>query len=61
LKNKKGGLLGAFIKWNFTKFLIDKNGQPVTRYGPNVDPKVSIVELMIKKFDLSYPCHYAGI
>ncbi|GAB6028875.1 hypothetical protein CHUAL_004675 [Chamberlinius hualienensis] len=38
LKSKQGGLLGDFIKWNFTKFLIDKNGRPVKRYGPNVEP-----------------------
>jgi len=39
LKYKQGGLLGDFIKWNFTKFLIDKNGQPIKRYGPNTPPK----------------------
>lgn len=38
LKSKQGGMLGNFIKWNFTKFLIDKNGVPVKRYGPNEDP-----------------------
>lgn len=38
LKSKQGGFLGSFIKWNFTKFLIDKQGQPVKRYGPNVNP-----------------------
>jgi len=40
LKSQKGGILGIdAIKWNFTKFLIDKNGVPVKRYAPNVDPK----------------------
>jgi len=39
LKHKQGGTLGDFIKWNFTKFVIDKNGQPVARYGPNTSPK----------------------
>ena len=38
LKSKKGGTLGSFIKWNFTKFLCDRRGQPVMRYAPNVDP-----------------------
>jgi len=38
LKKKKGGTLGDFIKWNFTKFLIDSNGQPVTRYATTTDP-----------------------
>uniref|UniRef100_A0A5S6QWP8 Glutathione peroxidase n=1 Tax=Trichuris muris TaxID=70415 RepID=A0A5S6QWP8_TRIMR len=35
LKEKQGGTLGSFIKWNFTKFLIDRAGQPVKRFGPN--------------------------
>lgn len=29
------------IKWNFTKFIIDKNGQPVGRYAATTDPFVS--------------------
>ncbi|GBN30595.1 Phospholipid hydroperoxide glutathione peroxidase [Araneus ventricosus] len=40
LKKQQGGTLGDFIKWNFSKFLIDKNGQPVKRYAPNVEPNV---------------------
>lgn len=42
LKEKKGGfmggLLGDSIKWNFTKFLVDKNGLPVERYAPTTAP-----------------------
>lgn len=38
LKMKKGGTLGDFIKWNFSKFLINKEGIPVERYAPTVDP-----------------------
>lgn len=38
LKTKQGGTFGDFIKWNFTKFVIDKNGIPVARYAPNVEP-----------------------
>lgn len=38
LKSKQGGTLGDFIKWNFTKFLVDKDGQPVKRYAPNTEP-----------------------
>ena len=34
LKDKQGGLLGKGIKWNFTKFVVDKEGQPVARFGP---------------------------
>ncbi|WEL38020.1 glutathione peroxidase [Encephalitozoon hellem] len=29
-----GGMLGNFIKWNFTKFLIDRRGRVVKRFGP---------------------------
>ena len=39
LKSKKGGFLGKKIKWNFTKFLIDKSGTPIKRYAPTVEPK----------------------
>ena len=38
LKYKQGGILGSSIKWNFTKFLIDKKGQPIDRYAPTTDP-----------------------
>jgi glutathione peroxidase len=38
LKSEKGGLLGDAIKWNFTKFLIDKRGQVVERYAPTTTP-----------------------
>ena len=39
LKNEQGGLLGMdFIKWNFTKFLVDKTGKVVKRYGPTDTP-----------------------
>lgn len=39
LKSELGGLLGSKIKWNFTKFLIDKNGKPVKRYAPIAKPQ----------------------
>jgi len=38
LKSKKGGWFGAAIKWNYTKFLIDRKGMPVKRWGPNEAP-----------------------
>jgi glutathione peroxidase len=34
LKQEKGGLLGSAIKWNFTKFLVDRNGEVQSRYAP---------------------------
>lgn len=40
LKNSLPGLLGTkSIKWNFTKFLIGKDGQPISRYAPNTKPE----------------------
>lgn len=39
LKHKQGGFLGDGIKWNFTKFLVDKNGNPVERFAPTTSPK----------------------
>ena len=39
LKSAKPGLLGTeAIKWNFTKFLIDRKGVVVERYAPKVEP-----------------------
>lgn len=39
LKGELGGFLGSKIKWNFTKFLIDKNGKPYKRYAPTTKPE----------------------
>jgi len=40
LKSQKGGLLGFdAIKWNFTKFLVDRTGQVVARYAPTSTPE----------------------
>jgi glutathione peroxidase len=40
LKKAKPGLLGSeAIKWNFTKFLVDRKGNVVERYAPNVEPQ----------------------
>jgi glutathione peroxidase len=39
LKSKQSGLLGSRgIKWNFTKFLVDRAGDVVGRYAPTVSP-----------------------
>lgn len=38
LKDKQKGLFGSDIKWNFTKFIIDKKGNVVKRYAPQVLP-----------------------
>jgi glutathione peroxidase len=40
LAEKAPGILGSRdIKWNFTKFLVDKNGQVVKRFAPTVTPE----------------------
>lgn len=39
LKEQKGGVLTKDIKWNFTKFLVDRNGQVVKRYAPTTEPE----------------------
>lgn len=39
LKSQKGGLLGSKIKWNFTKFLVDRNGNVVERFAPTTEPE----------------------
>jgi glutathione peroxidase len=38
LKDRASGLLGAGIKWNFTKFLVAPDGTTVKRYAPKTDP-----------------------
>ncbi|PON68657.1 Glutathione peroxidase [Trema orientale] len=38
LKSSAGGFLGDVIKWNFEKFLVDKNGKVVERYAPTTSP-----------------------
>lgn len=39
LKDQKKGVLSKNIKWNFTKFLVDQNGQVVERYAPTTEPE----------------------
>ncbi len=39
LKREKSGLLGSSIKWNFTKFLVDRAGRVVARYAPTARPE----------------------
>ncbi|KAL8503367.1 hypothetical protein ACS0TY_022198 [Phlomoides rotata] len=38
MKSVKGGLFGDSIKWNFSKFLVDKEGRVVDRYAPTTSP-----------------------
>jgi glutathione peroxidase len=46
LKKEKPGLLGSeAIKWNFTKFLVDRKGNVVERYAPNVEPSAIVPDI----------------
>jgi len=38
LQEKQPGFMGDRIKWNFTKFLVDTQGNPVARFSPRTDP-----------------------
>lgn len=46
LKQEQGGLLINAIKWNFTKFIVNKEGKVVERHGPTDEPSklVSVLE-----------------
>ena len=39
LKSQQGGVMGSKIKWNFTKFLVDREGNVVDRFAPTVTPE----------------------
>lgn len=45
LKSEKKGMLGSDIKWNFTKFLVDKKGAVIKRVAPQVGPKMLVKEI----------------
>jgi glutathione peroxidase len=46
LKAAAPGLLGSrSIKWNFTKFLVDRSGKPVKRYGPRTVPEAIVKDI----------------
>lgn len=38
LKSQLGGWFGSRIQWNFTKFVIDREGKPVKRFAPTTSP-----------------------
>lgn len=46
LRKRRPGILGPLdagrIKWNFTKFLVDRSGKVVARYGPSTEPKALV-------------------
>lgn len=49
LRKETTGLLGDAVKWNFTKFLVDKEGKVIRRYAPTTNPlsiEKDILELL---------------
>ena len=49
LKAQKGGIIGSDIRWNFTKFLVNRDGRVVARFAPTTTPEKiesSIEELL---------------
>ena len=51
LKQEVKGLFGSEIKWNFTKFLIDRDGNVIKRYAPTVKPSkiANDIEILLSK------------
>jgi glutathione peroxidase len=45
LRSEKSGLLGSSIKWNFTKFLVDRSGKVVARHAPTTSPEALTKEI----------------
>jgi glutathione peroxidase len=49
LRSEKGGLLGGLgsdrVKWNFTKFLVGKDGRVIARYAPTTKPEKIVDDL----------------
>jgi glutathione peroxidase len=45
LKSERSGLLGSAIKWNFTKFLVDREGRVVDRYAPQTEPAELVADI----------------
>lgn len=45
LKENLPGVFGSSIKWFFTKFLVNKSGQPVKRFAPTTDPIILSQEI----------------
>jgi glutathione peroxidase len=47
LRTEQGGILGDAIKWNFTKFLVDRDGEVVRRYAPTVAPSAIEADIRV--------------
>ncbi|GFQ08121.1 probable glutathione peroxidase 5, partial [Phtheirospermum japonicum] len=53
--SKGGGLFGSSIKWNFTKFLVDKDGHVIKRYGTTTSPS-AITVFICNSYSLEFCC-----
>jgi glutathione peroxidase len=53
LKSKLTGCFGSWIKWNFTKFLIDANGEPLKRFSSFTKPET--IDRYLEKYLVSFP------
>ena len=49
--------IGSSIKWNFTKFLVDKQGQPIKRYGTTTKP-IPEENIILKKRNLKFTNYF---
>lgn len=54
LKDQKGGIFGDGIKWNFTKFLVNKEGKVVERYAPTTSPLKIEVRFILSEVPMLY-------
>ncbi|MFD1928232.1 glutathione peroxidase [Sporosarcina siberiensis] len=45
LTSEKKGMLSKKVKWNFTKFLVDRNGKVVERYAPQTAPEKLVEDI----------------
>jgi glutathione peroxidase len=46
LRSEKGGLVGSKIKWNFTKFLVGRDGRVIKRYAPTTKPDALMGDIL---------------
>ncbi|MDO5721501.1 MAG: glutathione peroxidase [Actinomycetaceae bacterium] len=45
LRSQTGGILGDAVKWNFTKFLVDRSGRVQGRYAPTTKPQLLLPDI----------------
>ncbi|KAK9997168.1 hypothetical protein SO802_021854 [Lithocarpus litseifolius] len=60
LKSQKGGILGDALKWNFTKFLLNKEGKVVERYAPTTSP-LKLELIFVLNMNSTWPLWYVTL